>query len=117
MKDKESNAVLHGNVIFADRHVENCTGCPGYVYNFNTKNLLMFEDNLKYKDNILLVAYINLETTAPTDQQWLDPENIKMFAVSYVIIFAFHPDLHIDCITTGCSFGHSLKRLADLRAI
>ena len=42
------------------------------------------------------------------------PENRKMFTVSYVIIFAFHPDLHIDCVIIGCSFGHSLKRLADL---
>ena len=67
------------------------------------------------------MAYIDFETTAPTDQQWIDPENRKMFAVSYVIIFAFHIDLYIDCriiwIFSGkvlCSFGHSFERLADL---
>ena len=37
-----------------------------------------------------------------------------MFAVSYIIIFAFHPDLHIDRVIIECCFGHSLKRLADL---
>ena len=37
-----------------------------------------------------------------------------MFAVSYIIIFAFHPDLHIDHVIIECCFGHSLKRLADL---
>ena len=52
--------------------------------------------------------------TASTDQQWLDPKNRKMFAVSYVIIFAFHPDLHIDRVIVERSFGHSLKGLADL---
>ena len=81
-----------------DCHVENCTGRPGYVYNFSTKSLLTFEENLKYTGDIPLVAYIDFETTAPTDQQWIDPENRKMFAVSYVIIFAFHIDLYIDCI-------------------
>ena len=30
-----------------DRHIENCTGLPGYVYNFNTQSLLMFDENLK----------------------------------------------------------------------
>ena len=36
-----------------------------------------------------------------------------MFAVSYVITFAFHPDLHIDCIIIERSFGHSYERLVD----
>ena len=74
-----------------DHHFENCTGQPGYAYNFNTQNLLTFEENLKYNGDIPLVAYIDFETTAPTDE-CLKPENRKMFAVSYVIVFAFHPD-------------------------
>ena len=37
-----------------------------------------------------------------------------MFVVSYVIILAFHPDLHIDRVTIERSFGHSLERLANL---
>ena len=36
------------------RHIENCTGWPGYVYNFNMQNLLTFEENL------------NLNTTFPS---------------------------------------------------
>ena len=95
-------------------HVENCTVHLGYVYNFNTQSLLTFEENLEYKGDVPLVAYIDFEMTASTDQQWLDPKNRKMFAVSYVIIFTFHPDLHIDHVTVERSFGHSLKGLADL---
>ena len=71
-----------------DRHFKNCTGRPGYVYNFNTQNLFTFEENLKFKHGIPLTAYIDFETTAPTND-CLDPENKKMTAVSYVIIFAF----------------------------
>ena len=59
-----------------DRHIENCTGKPGYVYNFNIQNLLTFEENLKFKRDIPLTAYIDFETTAPTDD-CLDPETKK----------------------------------------
>ena len=41
-------------------------GQPGYVYNFNTQNLITFEENSKYKEDMPLVAYIDFETTAPT---------------------------------------------------
>ena len=74
---------------------------------------MTFEENLKYKSNIPLVAYFNSETTAPADH-FLDTENRKMFAVSYIITFAFHPDLHIDCLIIEDSFGHSLEKPADL---
>ena len=55
---------------------------------------MTFEEILKYKGDITLVAYIDFETTAPTEQ-CRDPQNRKMFAVSCVIIER--------------SFGHSLK--------
>ena len=64
-----------------DRHIENCTGQPGYVYNFNMQNLLIFEENLNFKHDIPLTAYIDFEMTAPTDD-CLNPENKKMTAVS-----------------------------------
>ena len=78
-----------------DRHLNCCLGKPGYVYNFNTQSLVTFEENLKFKGDISLTAYIDVETTAPTDE-CLDPESKKMFVVSYVIIFAFHPELDND---------------------
>ena len=60
-----------------------------------------------------MVAYINFETTAPTDD-CLDPEKSKMFAVSYVIILAFHPDLDIDHVIIEHIFGHSRDKLTSL---
>ena len=73
---------------------------------------MTFEENLKYKGNIPLVAYTDFETTAPTDE-CLDPENQKMFAVSYVIIFTFHPELDIHCVIIERSFRHSRERLTS----
>ena len=49
-------------------------------------------DKVKYKGDLHFVAYCDFETTAPT-YSYFDPENKEMFAVSYVIVFAFHPDL------------------------
>ena len=96
-----------------EKHLQHCTGHPGFAYNFNTRSLLTFEENLKYKTDIPMTAYIDFETTAPTDD-FLDPENRRMFAVSYVIIFAFHPELSLDRIIIEQSFGHSLAQLCSL---
>ena len=68
---------------------------------------------MKYKGGISLVAYIDFETTVPTNK-CLDPGNRKMFAVSYGTICAFHPDLDIDCLIIERSYGHSHKKLACL---
>ena len=67
-----------------------------------------FKDNLKYKGDLSFVAYCDFDTTATTDSG-LDLENKKMFAVSYVIAFAFHPELCLDRIIIERSFGHSLE--------
>ena len=75
--------------------------------------MITFEENLKYKSDILLTAYIDFETTVPTDD-CLDPENAIMFAVSYVIIFTFHPELEIDKVIVERSFGHSEYTLTSL---
>ena len=96
-----------------DRYIEDCTGKPGYVYNFNIQNILTFEENLKFKRDIPLTAYIDFETTAPTDD-CLDPESKKMNAVSYVILFAFHPELELKRVIIEKSFGHSLEKLTTI---
>ena len=72
--------------------MEHCSDVPGIVYNLSNQNLATFEDNLGYKGDLPVVAYINLETTAPIDSCF-NPEQKKMFVASYVIILAFHPIL------------------------
>ena len=37
-----------------------------------------------------------------------------MFAVSYLMIFAFHPELDIDCIIIKRSFRHLREKLTSL---
>ena len=96
-----------------EKHLTCCNGKPGYVYNFDTQNILTFEENLKLKHDIPLTAYIDFETTAPTDKM-LDPESCKMKAVSYAIIFAFHPKLDFKRIIIERSFDHSREKLTTI---
>ena len=95
------------------RHLDSCTGTPGQIYSFNTQSLITFEERLKYKSDIPLTAYINFEETAAT-VNCLDPENVEMLVVSYVIIFKFHPELEIDKVMIEHSFGHSEYTLTSL---
>ena len=75
--------------------------------------MVTFEENLIFKGDIPLTAYIDFETTAPTDE-CLDTESKKMSVVSYVIIFAFHPELDINRVLIERSFGHSKHSLTSL---
>ena len=56
--------------------MEHCSGIPGIVYNFKNQNLMTFEDNLGYKGDSAVVAYIDFETATPTDSCF-DPEQKK----------------------------------------
>ena len=60
-----------------------------------------------------MTAYIDFETTAPTDNMF-DPEACRMNAISFAIIFAFHPNLDIKRVIIERSFGHSLEKLASI---
>ena len=71
---------------------------------------MSFDDNIGYKRDLPLVAYMDFETTAPIDNCF-NPEPKSMFVVSYVIIFVFHPKLNLDCIVVQRSFGHSYKKI------
>ena len=95
------------------RHIESCSGVFGVVYNFSNKNLVTFEDNFKSKGDLAFALYFDFETTAPTDN-YFDPEQTKMFVVSYALIVCFHPKLNIQKIIVGRSSAHSLNELTSI---
>ena len=96
-----------------DSRIKNCSTRPRIIYDFNLQNLVSFEDTLKYKGDIRLAAYADFETIAPTDY-YLDPENRQMFAVSYAIIFVFHPDLKLQRVIIERIFGRSFGDLTSI---
>ena len=70
---------------------------------------MSFEDNIGYKGDLPLVAYKDYEATAPTDSCF-NPEQKRIFVVSYVIVFAFYPKINLDSVVVQRSFGHSYKK-------
>ena len=52
-----------------------------------------------------MAIYFDFEPTAPTDN-WFDPEQKKMFVMSYVLIVAFHPHLNLRKITLQRRYVH-----------
>ena len=93
--------------------MENFSGRPGVVYNFNNENLISYQDNFLAQGDIPFIVYFDFEITAPTDN-CLDLEQKKMFVISYVMIVAFHPELKLDRIIIQRSFVHSVEQLTSL---
>ena len=60
---------------------------------------------------MLFAAYFDIETTTATCSAF-NPEDWCL--VSFAIIFAFHPRLDIDRITTEKIFSHPLEKLTDI---
>ena len=95
------------------RHIENCSGVPGIIYNVNNKNIITFEDNCKSKGDKPRAMYFDFETTAPTDN-FFDPEQKKTFVMSYVFIVAFHLHLNLRKIIVQRRYAHSLEQLTTI---
>ena len=95
------------------RHMDNCSGSPGVIYNFNNQNLISYQNNFRTKGDLPFVIYFDFETTAPTDTCF-DPEQKTMFVVSYVMVAAFHPELKLNRIIIQRSYAHSLEQLTSL---
>ena len=74
---------------------------------------MTFEDNLKYIGDVPFSVYADFETTAPCTD-FTSPDNDKMFAVSYALVFAWHAKLNLprQCVVRG--FNHSLNQPADM---
>ena len=96
-----------------ERHLRVCGKKPGVLYDFNLKNVVLFEDNLKYKGDVPFCVYADFETTAPTDD-YLNPENKSMDAVSYSLIFAWHPEFCLSRQMVVSGHNHSLEELSDV---
>ena len=96
-----------------ERHLKVCGKKPGVIYDFTLKNIVTFEDNFKYYGDLPFSVYADFETTAPT-QSHLNPEQKEMFAVSYSLIFAWHPDLNLPRQMVVRGYNHSLEELSNL---
>ena len=77
------------------------------------KNIVTFQGNLKYRGDVPFCVYADFETTAPT-ADYLNPENKAMFAVSYSLIFVWHPKLSLPKQMVVRGFNHTLEELSNM---
>ena len=96
-----------------EKHLKHCSGKPGVIYNFTNQSLVSYKDNFRAKGDLPFCVYFDFETTAPTDN-CLDPEQKKMFVVSYLMIVAFHPALQLNRFIIYRSFAHTLDQLSNI---
>lgn len=75
--------------------------------------MVTVEDSLKHRMELPFVAYCDFETTTTNDCM-LNSEDCKVFPLSYVIIFAFHPELNLEKVIGERSFWHSLEKLVNV---
>ena len=68
----------------------NCAWQLGTICDLNILNLVTFQDNIKYKGDIPLLALIDFETNSPADS-YLDAEQKKCLQC-----FVFHSKLKFD---------------------
>ena len=94
-----------------EHHLKVCSGKPGVVYNFCSQTLTSFEDNFSSKGDLSFAIYFDFETTSPTDSEWLNPEDKKMFVMSYVMIVAFHPHFNFERILIQRGVSHTKEEL------
>ena len=74
---------------------------------------MSYQDNFHAKGDVPFVIYFDFETTTPNDN-CLDPEQKKMFVVSYVMVVVSNPELNLDRIIIQRSFAHSIEQLTSL---
>ena len=77
------------------RHMDNCSGSRGVVYNFKNQILISYQNNFRTKGDLPFVIYFDFETIASTDTCF-DPEQKTMLVISYVMVVAFHPELKLN---------------------
>ena len=97
-----------------EQHLKVCSGKPSVVYNFFSQTLTSFEDNFSSKGDLPFAIYFDFETTSPTDSDWLNPEDKKMFVMSYVMIVAFHPHFNFERILIQRSVSHTKEELTSV---
>ena len=113
LKKEKINILLLGNAIFVRTTMEEKEGLvltsrtvqvnQALFITLMFKHLVTFEDYINFKGDIPMSTYIDFE---PADLS-LGPEDKNMFAISYVIIFAFHRYLKLNRVISERSFGHS----------
>ena len=79
---------------------------PCIVYNFNNKNLIVFEDSIIYKGDLLLVAsWISIPQLPPTIVLILSKKELSF--LKWLFLLSTPAKLNLDRVIVQRSFGYT----------
>ena len=92
------------------KHLSICAAKEGITYSFDNSQIIDYQDNFKYTEDLPFAVYFDFETTTE-DAVFFDS---KIFIISYCMIFSFNEALNFDKIVIFCSFQQSSNELYDI---
>ena len=91
------------------KHLDVCAA-KEISYCFENREIISFQDNFKYQENVPFTVYFDFETTT-VDAVFFDP---RMFVVSYCQIYTFHPSLNLEKLVIVRSFQQNAEEIYHL---
>ena len=85
-----------------NKHIKHCSGCPEFICTLQDDEIECYKNYIKHKRDFPFTIVGDLETTTG---YILEIEGGSMFAISYCIMFNFHPLLHMTSVTCLRTFG------------
>ena len=92
------------------KYLEVCAAKEGITYSFDNGNIISFQDNFRYQEDLPFTVYLDFQTTTG-DLVFFDP---KMQVVSYCKIYTFHPGLNFNKIVIFRSFPQNAEEIYNL---
>lgn len=89
-------------------HLDVCSHMPGIIYKF--ENIQKFFDNMQIMGDLSFSTYFDFGTTSGNEIYNFD-EYSTLYPVSYALVVAFHPNLHIEEIFVVRWFHHTFEEL------
>ena len=75
-----------------NKHIRHCSGCPGFIYSFQDKDVECYGNYLKHEKDFPFTMVGDLK---PTAGYILEIEGGSVFVTSYCLMFSFHPKLEM----------------------
>ena len=92
------------------KHLSICAAKEGITYSFDNSQIIDYQDNFKYTEDLPFAVYFDFETTTEDAVFFVS----KMFVISYCMIFSFNEALNFDKIVIFPSFQQSSNELYDI---
>ena len=92
------------------KHLSICAAKEGITYSFDNSQIIDYQDNYKYIEDLPFTVYFHFETTTGDAVFFYS----KMLVISYCMIFSFNKALNFDKIVIFRSFQQSINELYDI---